>query len=51
MSEKKAFRGGADETDKRHAVLDYCDEHLVLVFLFLIVLLGILSYVVGLANT
>ena len=49
MSEKKANRFGADETD--NAVLDYCDKHLVFVFLFFIVVLTILSYVVSLANT
>ena len=51
MSEKRANGICADATDNRHALMDYCDQHLVLVFLFLIVLLGILSYVVGLANT
>jgi hypothetical protein len=50
MSEKKTSSIRADEADKRYGVLEYCDDHLVFVFLVLIVLLGILSYIVSLAN-
>jgi|307.fasta_scaffold68519_3 hypothetical protein len=50
MSEKKTSSIHADEADERYGVLEYCDDHLVFVFLFLIVLLGILSYIVSLAN-
>ena len=51
MSEKKTSNIHADEADERYGVAEYCDDHLVVVFLFLIVLLAILSYTVSLANT
>jgi hypothetical protein len=50
MSGKKTSSIPADETDERYGLSEYCDDHLVFVFLFLIVLLGILSYIVSLAN-
>jgi len=48
MSEKKT---SSIHADQHYGVLEYCDDHLVFVFLFLVVLLGILSYIVSLANT
>jgi hypothetical protein len=50
MSEKKANSIHAEQADQRYGVLEYCDDHLVFVFLFLIVLVGILSYIVSHAN-
>jgi hypothetical protein len=50
MSGQSASARSARERETARGVLDVLDDHILLVFVVLIVLLSMFSYVIGLAN-
>jgi len=51
MSEQQRFdHAGGVSKDGNHGVIEFLDNHVALAFCILIVLLGVLSYALSLAN-